>query len=529
MWLSIFQQQDVYCFLDSSQVSDLECYAVHSLTSTSRIPPGELPPPPLPCYGRDELIKEIVGLAKTLTPIALIGAGGIGKTSLALALLNDNCIREQFGENRRFIRCDKFLPTLPHFLQRLSNVIGAGVENPEDLATLRPFLSSKEMIIVLDNAESVLDPQGPNGQGIYPVVEELSRYKNICLCITSRLRNIPPCCKKPIIPTLSEQAACDIFYSIHDNGCQSDIIKKLLKQLDYHALSITLLATTASNNMWDDDHLTREWDTHHIQVLEGDYNQTDHNKSLAATIELSLASPTFCTLGPNAHDLLSVIAFFPQGVDKNNLKWLFPTISDSQKMIDKFCALSLTYPSGHFITMLAPLRDYLCPQDPKSSPLLCATKECYFSHLSVDVEPGEPGFEEAKWIMSEDVNVEHLLDVFTSIDPDSDDVWDVCASFVEHLCWHKPQLVMFGPKFKGLPDGHASKPKCLYHLSRLFRKVGNYVEEKELIVQTLELWRMQEDKFQIAATLERLARVNSHLDLSNEALQQVIESLGRFE
>ena len=87
--------------------------------------------------------------------------------------------------------------------------------------------------------------------------------------------------------------------------------------------------------------------------------------------------------------------------------------------------------------MLAPLRDYLRPQDPKSSPLLCATKEQYFNRLLVDVDIEKPGFEESRWIVSEDVNVEHLLDVFTSIDVDSSDVWGACAGFFKHLCWHK--------------------------------------------------------------------------------------------
>jgi hypothetical protein len=111
------------------------------------------------------------------------------------------------------------------------------------------------------------------------------------------------------------------------------------------------------------------------------------------------------------------------------------------------------------------------------------------------LSPEEPGFEEAKWIMSEDVNVEHLLDVFTSTDADSNDVWDTCAYFMEHLYWHKPRLVMLGPKFEGLPDDQPSKPKCLYQLSRLFRSVGNYVEYKRLLGHTLELWRGQGDKF----------------------------------
>ena len=513
----------------------------HSLTCTSRIPPGELPPPPPPCFGRDQLIEEIVGLTESFTPIALIGAGGIGKTSIALTLLHHDRIEKQFGENRRFIRCDKFPATLPHLLRQLSNIIGAGVSNPEDLAPLRPFLSSKDILIILDNAESILDPQGTDGQEIYTVVEELSQYKTISLCITSRITTVPPLCKRPIIPTLLADAACDIFYSIYNNGSQSNVINNLLQQLDFHALSITLLATTASHNMWDHDRLAQEWDMHRTQVL-----QTDYNKSLAATIELSLTSPMFCKLGPDARDLLGVIAFFPQGIDENNVGQLFSTISrkrniftrqnifhnrntlSRQNIFDKFCVLSLTYRSNGFITMLAPLRDYLCPKDPKSSPLLCTAKKCYFSLLSVMVDPEEPGFEEAKWIISEDVNVEHLLNVFTSIDTGSKDVWDACTSFMEHLFWHKPRLVMLGPKFEGLPDNHHSKPECLYRLSRLFSSVGNYVKEKQLLCHTLELWRGQRNRFGVATALERLGAVDWQLGLYTEGIQQVEESLGIF-
>ena len=483
--------------------------------------PGESPPPPpRACFGRDELIEEIIFLAENLVPVALIGAGGIGKTSIVLTVLHHDRIRQRFGDYRRFIRCDQFPTSRANFLSRLSKVIGAGIENPEDITPLRPFLSSREMILILDNAESILDPKGTGAREIYAVVEELSRFKTISLCITSRISTVPRHFKRPVIPTLSMESACDIFYDIHDDGGRSYIINNLLRRLDFHALSITLLATTASHNMWDYDRLAWEWDTHRVQVL-----QTDYDESLAATIELSLASPTFRELGPNARDLLGVIAFFPQGINENNIDWLFPTISNRRTIFDKSRILSLTYRSNGFITMLAPLRDYLRPKDPASSPPLCIAKKCYFSRLSVHVGPDDPGFKDASWIVSEDVNVEHLLDVITTIDANSSDVWDVCNYFMEHLHWHKRRPVTLGPKIEALPDAHPSKPKCLSWLSRSFNAVGNQVERKRLLIYTLKLWRERGDNHRIAETLRFLSDVNRKLDLYEEGIRQTREAL----
>ena len=122
----------------------------------------------------------------------------------------------------------------------------------------------------------------------------------------------PPFCKHPEIPILSMKAACDIFYGIYGERERSSIIASLLGRLDFHALSITLLATTVSHNRWDSDRLATEWRTQRAQVL-----QTDHNKSLAATIQLWLASPGFQSLGSDARDSWDLLLFFPKVSMKN--------------------------------------------------------------------------------------------------------------------------------------------------------------------------------------------------------------------
>jgi tetratricopeptide (TPR) repeat protein len=470
------------------------------------------------------LIEKVVGWAERFTPIALVGAGGIGKTAVALTVLHDHRIKQRFGANRRFIRCDKFPASLPHFLRRLSETVGAGVENPEDLTHLRPFLSSKDMFIVLDNAESILDPHVTSAEEIYTAIEELSQLSNICLCITSRISTFPPDFEWMDTPTLSMEAASDIFHRIYRHGERSDLINNILEQLGFHPLSIVLLATVAHHNKWDTDRLAREWDERRTDMLK-----TDHNKSLAATIELSLSSLMFRELGPEARDLLGVVAFFPQGIDENSIDWLFPTIPRRKDIFDKFCVLSLAYRCTGFVTMLAPIRGYLSPKDPASAPLLCSTEERYFTRLSVDVHPGRPGFEEARWITSEDVNVEHLLDVFTTIDATSDAVWGACVGFMKHLLWRKPRLVTLGRNIEALPDDHPSKLECLSHLSRLFTKVGNHTESKRLLTRSLKLSQEHGDHRRLARTLRQLSTVHYYMRLFKEGIPQAKEASEIYE
>jgi len=237
----------------------------------------------------------------------------------------------------------------------------------------------------------------------------------------------------------------------------------------------------------------------------------------------------FQELGPDARGLLEVVAFFPQGVNEKNVDWLFPTISNGTNIIDKFCMLSLTHRSKGFITMLAPLRDYLSPKDPELCSLLLTTKECYFTRMSVFIDPKKPDFVEGRWIILEDVNVEHLLNIFTMIDPNSESVWLACADFMWHLYWHKTRPTILQPKIEGLPDDHNSKPKCLFRLSQLIFSVGNYVESKRLMSHALKLWRERDDDVNVAETLRRLSSTNWLMDLPKKGIQQAQEALEIYE
>jgi len=125
----------------------------------------------------------------------------------------------------------------------------------------------------------------------------------------------------------------------------------------------------------------------------------------------------------------------------------------------------------------------------KSFPLLCTAKERYFDRLSVYLDPHNPDFDEARWLISEDINVEHLLGVFTTIDGDLDGVWKACVEFVGHVYWRKTQLTMLRARMEGLPDDQRSKPDCLFELSWILDSIGNRAESKRLLIHALKLKR----------------------------------------
>lgn len=62
---------------------------------------------------------------------------------------------------------------------------------------------------------------------------------------------------------------------------------------------------SATENKWNTGQLVKRWERRRTDVL-----QTDHKKSLAATIDLSLACPMFRELGRDARAILEVVAFF---------------------------------------------------------------------------------------------------------------------------------------------------------------------------------------------------------------------------
>jgi predicted ATPase len=140
-----------------------------------------VPPSPVTTLvGRDDDVNRIVGLlaASDRRLVVLTGAGGIGKTRLALAAMERSA--GQWRDGVAFVDLSAITDArlVPDAIASALGLVVQGRESPLD--ALRRRLSERNMLIVLDNFEQVLDAA--------PVVADLvQRAPHMHVLVTSRV------------------------------------------------------------------------------------------------------------------------------------------------------------------------------------------------------------------------------------------------------------------------------------------------------------------------------------------------------
>jgi len=310
-----------------------------------------LPPPPTNFFGPDAIIDDLLSLAERSASLTLFGAGGNGKTTIALTLLHHVRIVAKFGKHRHFMSCDGLMGSLDNFVEHLSDAIGA--PHPTDMSQLHSHLAlSPPRILVLDGVDSILDPHAPQAVEIATAIEELGRRRNVCLLVTGRMDIKIPYFRHIEVPTLAEDGARRAFYSrCHLGG--SDAVDKLLEDLDFHPLSIDLLASAICENKWDESALLEAWNDGGTSILKASGRQ-----SLEDTIQATLLAPTIQEFGSAAREALEAVAAYSNGVKESRLESSFPEIAGVGDAVNALCKFSLLYRQDGYVKMLSPFRFY---------------------------------------------------------------------------------------------------------------------------------------------------------------------------
>ncbi|KAG1775410.1 hypothetical protein EV702DRAFT_1199430 [Suillus placidus] len=448
----------------------------------------EPPSRPAMLYGRDDLVAELTNLVVNDEHLALIGPGGMGKSSLAKAIINEPLVADKFADRRFFVAYDDLdhsTITFETFMTRFAGALGIEIAGADPVRQISTCLRSASALVVLDNAETFEEASASSALGdIPPAIAEMANIPGVILILTSRSRRNAPNVQwiTKDIPPLDLSSAQAVFFRIYHHPSRSEAeenIRDLLKELDFHPLSINILANAAQQNSWSPATLLKRWNDRHSKVLDGGKGKL---QSLSDTMQLSLSSPSVQNLGEDGHRALAIIAFLPQGLNENLASKLLPSLPQVDAICDVLCMQSLVYRQDNFIKMLAPIRHYVRDslQAPDST---CSQEIRAFYYRTVDSCSQERD-QYADIIISDHLNIEQV--VAFNIAHISDGVeragYNACRNFFGCLIWHLPRPTTLTPAISNIVENSSTwalKANCLSALAQLYTTLSQLVEASQ--------------------------------------------------
>ncbi|KAJ7328091.1 hypothetical protein DFH08DRAFT_816254 [Mycena albidolilacea] len=308
-----------------------------------------LPSEPKIFHGRASELSDILDLFNTGTPrIAILGAGGMGKTSLARALLHHPKITATYEQNRFFVACNSATTVV-----ELVALIGAhlGLNPGKNLTqpVLRYLASSPPMLLILDELEILWEPTASRG--------DLEGVDHLALIITMRGAERPGKVHwthpfLPLLKPVDEVAAHLIFMDISDSGHDLGEVNKILALTDNMPLAISLLAHLADSEGCSN--VLSRWQKEKTSVISDGF---DKRSNLDLSISLSLSSPRIHSL-PQSQELLSLLSMLPDGLlDMDLIRSKLP-LADILRCKTALKATALAYSDeNNRLKVLMPVRE----------------------------------------------------------------------------------------------------------------------------------------------------------------------------
>jgi predicted ATPase len=249
---------------------------------------GNLPAEPPELFGRSGAIAEVRRRLRTTRLVSLVGVGGVGKTSLALAVAHS--VRDRYPDGVWFVELAPVgePDNLPSVIAGVfSHQAQSGLTLTESLGRL---LAQKELLLVLDNCEHLLE-------GVASFVEPLlASSHSLDILVTSReglgvghehqvtVATLPADGVDAPAVLLFTARAAQILGSFTVDEANADDVAAICRDLDGIPLAIELAATRVRSLSPRE---IRDRLADRLRLLSGARRRTKRHQTLRQTIRWS--------------------------------------------------------------------------------------------------------------------------------------------------------------------------------------------------------------------------------------------------
>jgi len=491
--------------------------------------------PKLPKFfrGRDEnveqIAEDITSGDPSRTRVCILGPGGMGKTSTALAVMRHKDVQARFAPQRRYwVPCTS-ANSLEAFLSILCSVLNVSSKTDDPLTLIIAALeaSSEPRILLLDNFETPWQSTQSKQDGLKIVIQELNALEHVAILLTMRSGFSPlEEWNSHKLDVLKAGDAQSLYIAIDAGAEPCSELHSLLDALGYLPYANTLMATRGKKSLSTPAQLLMEWKERGTAMLS-----RTKSEGMDYCIGISVDSP-FVSNTPGAISLLQVLSMLPAGTYRSHIGWWLPIYRADAIETLREAALVLVsdqQPGSDVQTahlfVLPVVQRYMQMSRPDNELRLAVYHSCWKSlktFNSVTTGPNDGGRfkKDITEISTEEVNIRSLLTDAVRDWRNNAEIWsqgvmkDSTPSltillnsllvFAWYQCWTKPQkdlichLISIAEK---LGDSQ-TRAEGLFCLGAILFRLDDYLGSLDAFRQAMELYQSFKTKASDIRALE---------------------------
>jgi len=302
----------------------------------------DTPSKPVLFFGHDGLVEKVSAMLTldTASHICLLGSGGIGKTSLSLAIVDSDLVQAKFQDGHRvWVPCVE-ATSANLFLQVLHTSLRVKRQTDSVMSDiLYELKSSKDpYLLLLDNFGTPWNTS--DKKQVDEALSNLNQLSHVSILITMQGSQSPTVDVEwhlEIVPANEKDASLRICQSFNPHWEMDPDLDRLLDAVGCMPLAVTLMASRGRESESSPKQLLEEWTSLGTDIQSPDGSlEGVMDKSISLSVDSN-----FVKSNPDAIDLLATLSLLPAGTTIERLAYWAPNLKSMSGAITTLSRASL--------------------------------------------------------------------------------------------------------------------------------------------------------------------------------------------